>query len=437
MDRPLAVTAVTTTVRRTVASLVAVAVLPVLAACGGGNDVRFSTAGSTASAAPGTAGTASAGPDGSSAGADAGTPGRGRVTVLGDVDDETRQRVAAAFPAFPPVVVPDVTALTGADARFTGPLARLATPSSGVSVVGARCDRSGTVVNRGSLTMVNNGDGSGSFEDGALTVTNGGDGTGTYENGALSISVAADGSGTLEDGALTIAIATDGSGTYEDGAYTLTLDGRGAGTLEDGALTLTVRGDGSGTYEDGSLTVVNNGDGSGTHEDGALEVVNNGDGTGSFSDGADSGTLRIDPLPPVPDLGRFPPVRSLVPVGKPCGTLIRLDSEVLFDFDSDTLRPAAGPILDSVAKGLAVVTVPVRVEGHTDAKGSDAYNLDLSRRRAAAVVAALTDRGVSTRLVAAGYGESRPVAPNTRDGADYPAGRQLNRRVEIVVPPLR
>jgi outer membrane protein OmpA-like peptidoglycan-associated protein len=78
----------------------------------------------------------------------------------------------------------------------------------------------------------------------------------------------------------------------------------------------------------------------------------------------------------------------------------------------------------------------VLVEGHTDAKGNEAYNQSLSERRAASVRdwlvknAALSKSRFSTR----GYGKTRPVADNTKsDGSDDPKGRERNRRVEIVV----
>ena len=71
----------------------------------------------------------------------------------------------------------------------------------------------------------------------------------------------------------------------------------------------------------------------------------------------------------------------------------------------------------------------VLVEGHTDSTGSDSYNLELSDRRANAVRAALIDKGVSSdRVATRGYGEAYPVAGN-----DTAAGRQLNRRVEIII----
>lgn len=415
--------------RRAVVVLgLAVTLTGALSACGS-DPVQFGTAQPVgATATDGAAGAGAASP------AAAGAPSGTGVLISGNIDEETATRIAGSFPAFPPVVIPDVTALTGASKKFTSALARLTTPTSGVSVSGARCDTTGKVVNRGSLTEVNNGDGSGTFQDGSLQVTNSGDGSGVYRNGALQITVAADGSGALSDGSLQIAIESDGSGVYSDGAFEITLDGKGAGTLSDGSLQIAVAGDGSGTYSDGSLQEVNNGDGTGTFTDGALHVINKGDGTATFEDGADSGVVRMAPLPPVPDLGTFPPVRSLTPVGKACGTLIRLNSEVLFDFDKATLRPGADKIMDQLAGALKGVTSKIRIEGHTDAKGEDAYNQDLSERRSQAVVAALKQRSVSGVLVAAGFGEARPIAPNTKNGKDYPAGRQLNRRVEIVIP---
>jgi photosystem I P700 chlorophyll a apoprotein A2 len=119
-------------------------------------------------------------------------------------------------------------------------------------------------------------------------------------------------------------------------------------------------------------------------------------------------------------------------------TVVTLPERVLFAFGEHTLLPDATQVLDDVA---AIVTspaaagAPVRVEGHTDAVGSDADNQALSERRAGSVVDHLTASGVDpARLAARGFGESRPVAPNARDGgADDPDGRSRNRRVEIVV----
>jgi outer membrane protein OmpA-like peptidoglycan-associated protein len=118
---------------------------------------------------------------------------------------------------------------------------------------------------------------------------------------------------------------------------------------------------------------------------------------------------------------------------------IELSADVLFDFDKADIRPDAAAAL---AKAAVVIRAHpgarVRVEGHTDGKGTHAYNLKLSERRAQSVATWLKQReGLgATAFQAQGFGETRPVAPNAKpDGSDDPAGRQQNRRVEIVVSP--
>ncbi len=104
---------------------------------------------------------------------------------------------------------------------------------------------------------------------------------------------------------------------------------------------------------------------------------------------------------------------------------------VRFDFNKATLRPESYPILDEAAKILKEnPTIKVEIQGHTCSIGTEEYNLRLSRARAAAVVDYLVNvhHIDPRRLIARGYGESRPIAPN-----DTEAGRELNRRVEFVV----
>ncbi len=118
--------------------------------------------------------------------------------------------------------------------------------------------------------------------------------------------------------------------------------------------------------------------------------------------------------------------------------VFELAADVLFDFDRAELRPEAEPVLRALLDQVkAKLPRPrFRVEGHTDAKGEDAYNQKLSERRAASVRDWLVRIGkVDGRAIATtGFGESRPVAPNTRpDGSDDPVGRQKNRRVVITV----
>lgn len=101
---------------------------------------------------------------------------------------------------------------------------------------------------------------------------------------------------------------------------------------------------------------------------------------------------------------------------------------VNFDFDSARLRSDAKPVLDEAVRTLkANDTVDVSVDGYTDGVGGDAYNLELSERRARAVADYLVEGGVSRqRLTVKGFGKADPVAAN--DTAD---GRAQNRRVEL------
>jgi outer membrane protein OmpA-like peptidoglycan-associated protein len=112
------------------------------------------------------------------------------------------------------------------------------------------------------------------------------------------------------------------------------------------------------------------------------------------------------------------------------GLVLTMRDDVLFAFDSAQLQPGAEDALDEVAEFLKEYPErAVAVEGHTDSVGSDDYNDRLSRARANAVARYLERDGVPpTRIDVAGFGEHRPVAPN-----DNEAGRQQNRRVEIVV----
>lgn len=116
---------------------------------------------------------------------------------------------------------------------------------------------------------------------------------------------------------------------------------------------------------------------------------------------------------------------------------IALSADVLFDFDSSDIKPEAAAALGQVAALIRAQTnQPVRIEGHTDSKGSDAYNQALSENRALSVMDWLVDEeGLDgSGFETVGFGESQPAAPNELpDGSDDPDGRQKNRRVEIVI----
>lgn len=112
------------------------------------------------------------------------------------------------------------------------------------------------------------------------------------------------------------------------------------------------------------------------------------------------------------------------------GIKITFDSGLLFDFDKATLRSASEQNLTNLAVILnKYPDTNVLLEGHTDAKGSDDYNLNLSRSRAQSVSSFLSGRQVSAaRFTITGYGEAQPIATN-----DTEEGRQQNRRVEVAI----
>jgi OOP family OmpA-OmpF porin len=128
--------------------------------------------------------------------------------------------------------------------------------------------------------------------------------------------------------------------------------------------------------------------------------------------------------------------QTIGPDGCPVPVSIDLKG-VNFDFDKSTLRPDAIAILNEAAEILKrYPELKVEVAGHTDSIGSDAYNQGLSERRARAVYDYLTSNGVDASRMSGpnGYGESRPIAPNTNeDGSDNPEGRARNRRTELNV----
>ena len=114
--------------------------------------------------------------------------------------------------------------------------------------------------------------------------------------------------------------------------------------------------------------------------------------------------------------------------------VVSFKGDFVFDHDSSVLKTGAYDELDRVANVL--IKYPqtrINIEGHTDSTGTEEYNMALSRKRAEAVKTALIGKGLTpARLQTIGFGESKPVATN-----DTPEGRQLNRRVRVVIVPIR
>ena len=112
------------------------------------------------------------------------------------------------------------------------------------------------------------------------------------------------------------------------------------------------------------------------------------------------------------------------------GIQVTFESGLLFDFDSDVIKPTAASNLQELARSLNKFGESnILIVGHTDSQGDDAYNMGLSQRRANSASAYLQSQGVpASRISTAGRGESEPVASN-----DTEAGKAQNRRVEVAI----
>lgn len=303
----------------------------------------------------------------------------------------------------------------------------------GITVSPAKCDGNGVVsgstilsgsgagvTSSDSGSVINSGAGAGVITEGPVSIVYGGEGSGTYTNSETgeNITVSSDGSGTYKSKTLSINVSSDGTGTYDN---------------SETGVKINISSTGSGTYEDSKNNIKynNNGNGGGTYTSSTLNIINNGDGTALVN----GQSVKAEKLPPVAKVGKFPKVESLKPV-KSCGTVITLQDGVLFDFGKYDLRPEAKATLAKLATVLNQAKVPAaQINGHTDSIGDDAFNQDLSEKRASAVATQLKADGVTANLQTHGYGKTQPVADNTNaDGSDNPAGRQANRRVEIYIP---
>lgn len=303
----------------------------------------------------------------------------------------------------------------------------------GISVSPAKCDGNGVVsgstilsgsgagvTSSDSGSAINSGTGAGVITEGPVSIVYGGEGSGTYTNSETgeNITISSDGSGTYKSKTLSINVSSDGSGTYDN---------------SETGVKINISSTGSGTYEDtkNNIKYNNNGNGGGTYTSATLNIINKGDGTALVN----GQSVKAEKLPPVAKVGKFPKVESLKPV-KSCGTVITLQDGVLFDFGKYDLRPEAKATLAKLATVLNQAKVPAaQINGHTDSIGDDAFNQDLSEKRASAVATQLKADGVTANLQTHGYGKTQPVADNTNaDGSDNPAGRQANRRVEIYIP---
>ena len=124
-------------------------------------------------------------------------------------------------------------------------------------------------------------------------------------------------------------------------------------------------------------------------------------------------------------------------VKEQCKSRLVASSDALFQFDKAELTQGAEMVLSELGPMIRREgSHPISIEGHTDGKGEPAYNRQLSEKRARAVAAWLEAHGYIEQGSAQlhGFGKTKPIAPETKpDGSDNPAGRQKNRRVEVVI----
>jgi len=359
------------------------------------------------------------------------------------------------------------------------------TAISGVDVVAASCaaeggalvygdsgddvfesDGSGRIVERsddGLSTLVVEADGSGEFYDedrstgDLLTVQVNSDQSGEYFNQVgeelTTILVKPDRTGEFfresPSTLTTVNIRPDGSGEYfqqtSTGLETIKANPDGSGEYffegDEGAgtITLLVREDGSWQLTDQNIErrieMTVNADRSGTYALRAFTPLVFDFDTEGLGDAAGR-LVRLD-LPPTPTFSvaaEFPALGKFGALNPPCATVIRFDAQLLFDFGEAIVRDEAADTLDEVVATLNEIGKPIEINGHTDSRGTDERNLELSLDRANAVLAELEDRDLEVDVEVNGFGESQPIAANdTADGEDNPSGRALNRRVEIVI----
>ncbi|AFY82126.1 OmpA family protein [Oscillatoria acuminata] len=119
------------------------------------------------------------------------------------------------------------------------------------------------------------------------------------------------------------------------------------------------------------------------------------------------------------------------------GIKFNLSDNILFEFDKYHVRAAAKPTLEKVNQVLThFKDARILIDGHTDSRGTDEYNIELSQKRAAAVKYYFVNnfQVQDTRIQTQGIGKSQPIAPNTNpDGSDNPQGQEKNRRVEFTI----
>ena len=342
------------------------------------------------------------------------------------------------IPEIPVVVLPSLGVEEDDNAKIKLDATKALSSAKGITITPVKVENDHII--RGASTAQLGENGSGQYSGENMTVQTDGDGSGQFSDAEKGITIQreTDGSGQYSDinKGITLQVNADGSGTYTDNRYGMSLiveaDGTGMYTNSQNSVNITVDEE-EAIYTEGNITIELRKDGSGSYADRGkgLEIENDGKGKAVITYKGEQKEVDVKPLV---YSYKLPLLRSVpaVPAIEANSIMITLDSGVLFDVDKYDIRPEAKETLNDLAKILTEANITdFEIDGHTDSDADDAHNQTLSENRANSVKSYLQSVGVTANITTNGYGESRPVATN-----ETAEGKQLNRRVEIIIPVL-
>jgi len=200
-------------------------------------------------------------------------------------------------------------------------------------------------------------------------------------------------------------------------------------------ISIMVSQDGSATYNynTGEVIIRNSGDGSGSYKNEILDmkIYNEGKGKADIRVNGEKIIVDAEPLEKAGKLPTLSPIPAVPPI-EANSIMIKLDSGVLFDVNKYNIRQDANDLLMKLIAVLKKAKVEkFEIYGHTDSDDTDEYNQVLSENRANSVKDFLIKNGITANITTTGFGEKKPIATNSTK-----EGKQLNRRVEIVIPTM-
>ena len=343
------------------------------------------------------------------------------------------------IPAIEMPVLPDLLITEKPDAKFKIDVTKDLASVPGVTVTPVKIENGSIVsgdtvaqtgkggsgqISKGNKVLQTNGDGSGQYSDENIVIQTDGKGGGQYINNKTGITLQAD---------------KDGSGQYRDekNDIVLQVDSDGSGQYSDGIrkISIMVGKDGSATYNynTGEVLIRNHGDGTGSYRNETLnmKIYNEGKGKADIRVNGEKILVDAEPLEKAGKLPTLSPIPAVPPI-EANSVMIKLDSGVLFDVNKYDIREDANDVLMKLIDVLKKAKVEkFEIYGHTDSDDTDEYNQVLSENRANSVKDFLVKNGITANITTKGFGEKKPIATNSTK-----EGKQLNRRVEIIIPTM-